>query len=353
MLPSGWSRACAFPSWTCPRGASGPIPTAGASICAPHCVLRCAPAAIPALRRRNPRRRHPPLVIICDISGSMSRYSRVVLHFMHAVTNDRDRVFSFLFGTRLTNITRLLRHRDVDVAIDRVADTVQDWSGGTRIGHCLAEFNARWSRRVLGQGAVVLFISDGLDRDSGEGLTREIERLHKSCRRLIWLNPLLRYDAYEPKSLGAQAIMPPYRRFPADPQSGEPRRVDRSARPPRPAAHGRSKPMAGTTPALNDDVLEQAAAWRQAGRGVAIATVTATWGSSPRPVGSQLVVDDKGRMSGSVSGGCIEGAVVREAQEVIAGGKPRLLDFGVTNEQAWEVGLACGGKLQIWLEALE
>jgi len=163
---------------------------------------------VPALRRRNPRRRHPPLVIICDISGSMSRYSRVVLHFMHAVTNDRDRVFSFLFGTRLTNITRLLRHRDVDVAIDRVADTVQDWSGGTRIGHCLAEFNARWSRRVLGQGAVVLFISDGLDRDSGEGLTREIERLHKSCRRLIWLNPLLRYDAYEPKSLGAQAIMP-------------------------------------------------------------------------------------------------------------------------------------------------
>jgi uncharacterized protein with von Willebrand factor type A (vWA) domain len=163
---------------------------------------------VPALRRRNPRRRHPPLVIICDISGSMSRYSRVVLHFMHAVTNDRDRVFSFLFGTRLTNITRLLRHRDVDVAIDRVAGTVQDWSGGTRIGHCLAEFNARWSRRVLGQGAVVLFISDGLDRDSGEGLTREIERLHKSCRRLIWLNPLLRYDAYEPKSLGAQAIMP-------------------------------------------------------------------------------------------------------------------------------------------------
>ncbi len=163
---------------------------------------------VPALRRRNPRRRHPPLVIICDISGSMSRYSRIVLHFMHAVTNDRDRVFSFLFGTRLTNITRLLRHRDVDVAVDRVADTVQDWSGGTRIGHCLAEFNAKWSRRVLGQGALVLFISDGLDRDSGEGLTREIERLHKSCRRLIWLNPLLRYDAYEPKSLGARAIMP-------------------------------------------------------------------------------------------------------------------------------------------------
>jgi uncharacterized protein with von Willebrand factor type A (vWA) domain len=163
---------------------------------------------LPALRRRNPRRRHPPLVIICDISGSMSRYSRIVLHFMHAVTNDRDRVFAFLFGTRLTNITRLLRHRDVDVALDRVARSVEDWSGGTRIGHSLAEFNAKWSRRVLGQGAVVLFISDGLDRDIGEGLEYQMERLHKSCRRLIWLNPLLRYDAYEPKSMGARAIMP-------------------------------------------------------------------------------------------------------------------------------------------------
>jgi uncharacterized protein with von Willebrand factor type A (vWA) domain len=173
-------------------------------------TLRAALRAggLPALRRRSQRRRHPPLVIICDISGSMSRYSRIVLHFMHAVTNDRDRVFAFLFGTRLTNITRLLRHRDVDVALDRVAKTVEDWSGGTRIGHCLAEFNTKWSRRVLGQGAVVLFISDGLDRDIGVGLEREMERLHKSCRRLIWLNPLLRYDAYEPKSMGARAIMP-------------------------------------------------------------------------------------------------------------------------------------------------
>ena len=163
---------------------------------------------LPSLKRRQARRRHPPLVILCDISGSMSRYSRIVVHFMHAVTNDRDRVFAFVFGTRLTNITRLLRHRDVDVALDRVSERVEDWSGGTRIGHCLAEFNARWSRRVLGQGAVVLFISDGLERDADEVLGREMERLHKSCRRLIWLNPLLRYDAYEPKSMGAKAIMP-------------------------------------------------------------------------------------------------------------------------------------------------
>ena len=138
----------------------------------------------------------------------MSRYSRLALHFMHAVTNDRDRVSTFLFGTRLTNITRYLRHRDIDVALDKVAATVEDWAGGTRIGKCLAEFNARWSRRVLGQGAVVLFISDGLDRDAGTGLAREMERLHKSCRRLIWLNPLLRYGGYEPRSLGARAIVP-------------------------------------------------------------------------------------------------------------------------------------------------
>ena len=160
------------------------------------------------LRRRIPRRRHPPLVILCDISGSMSRYSRIILHFMHAITNDRDRVHTFLFGTRLTNVTRYLRHKDIDVALEKVGQTVDDWSGGTRIGKCLAEFNNRWSRRVLAQGAVVLFISDGLDRDAGEGLAKEIERLHKSCRRLIWLNPLLRYEGYEPRSMGARTIMP-------------------------------------------------------------------------------------------------------------------------------------------------
>jgi uncharacterized protein with von Willebrand factor type A (vWA) domain len=169
-------------------------------------ALRSADA-IP-LRRRSVRRRHPPLVILCDISGSMSRYSRIALHFMHAVTNDRDRVYTFLFGTRLTNITRDLRHRDIDLALENVGKKVQDWSGGTRIGQCLQEFNARWSRRVLGQGAVVLFISDGLDRDGAHGLATEMERLHKSCRRLIWLNPLLRYEGFEPKSQGAKAIMP-------------------------------------------------------------------------------------------------------------------------------------------------
>jgi uncharacterized protein with von Willebrand factor type A (vWA) domain len=160
------------------------------------------------LRRRSRRRRHPPLVALCDISGSMDRYSRLLLHFLHAITNDRDRVSTFLFGTHLTNVSRHLRRKDVDVALDKVAEAVTDWSGGTRIGQCLHAFNRQWSRRVLGQGAVVLLISDGLDRDHGSGLDREMERLHKSCRRLIWLNPMLRFDGYEPRALGNRAIMP-------------------------------------------------------------------------------------------------------------------------------------------------
>ncbi len=170
-------------------------------------ALRSGGDIIP-LMRRSRRTRHPPLVVLCDISGSMDRYARMLLHFLHAVTNDRDRVHTFLFGTRLTNVTRYLRDRDVDVALEKVSKVVEDWAGGTRIGHCLHDFNRVWARRVLGQGAVVVLISDGLDRDAATGLATEMERLHKSCRRLIWLNPLLRYDAYAPKSMGAQAMMP-------------------------------------------------------------------------------------------------------------------------------------------------
>ena len=165
-------------------------------------------AKIITLKRRSPQRRHPPLVVMCDVSGSMNRYSRMFLHFLHAITNDRDRVTSFVFGTRLTNISRYLRHRDVDVAMSGVADAIADWSGGTRIGNCLREFNLRWSRRVLGQNAVVLMISDGLDGDVGEGLAREMERLHKSCRKLIWLNPLLRYEGFEARPAGVRAMLP-------------------------------------------------------------------------------------------------------------------------------------------------
>ncbi len=165
-------------------------------------------AQIIALRRRSRITRHPPLVVLCDISGSMSRYSRMFLHFLHAITNDRDRVHTLVFGTRLTNITRHLRSRDVDIAMNRVAAAIQDWAGGTRIGACLAEFNRKWSRRLLGQNAVVLLISDGLDRDIGAGLGAEMQRLHKSCRKLVWLNPLLRYQGFQPRPAGVRAMLP-------------------------------------------------------------------------------------------------------------------------------------------------
>jgi uncharacterized protein with von Willebrand factor type A (vWA) domain len=157
--------------------------------------------------------RPPPLVVICDISGSMARYAQVLLHFLHAVTNDRDRVACFLFGTRLTNITRQLRHQDAEVAFEMVGKLVQDWSGGTRIGEALERFNKLWARRVLGQGAVVLLITDGLDRDGAHGLAEATERLRHSCRRLIWLNPLLRYAGFQPKSQGIRAMLPHVHEF--------------------------------------------------------------------------------------------------------------------------------------------
>ncbi|MFO1283323.1 MAG: VWA domain-containing protein [Burkholderiales bacterium] len=166
-----------------------------------------AGAAAPlAFRART--RRSPPLVVLCDISGSMDRYSRMMLHFLHAITNDRHRIHVLLFGTRLTNVTRHLKHRDVDVALARVTGAVEDWAGGTRIGASLAEFNRDWSRRLLGQNAVVLLISDGLDAEAGAGLDHEMERLSKSCRRLVWLNPLLRYADFEARPAGIRAMLP-------------------------------------------------------------------------------------------------------------------------------------------------
>jgi hypothetical protein len=165
------------------------------------------------LVREAPAWIHPPLVVLCDISGSMNPYARMFLHFLHAITNDRDRVSVFVFGTRLTNVTRQLRHRDVDVAMGRVAEAIKDWSGGTRIGASLREFNWRWGRRVLGQNACLLLVSDGLDREAGEGLADEMQRLHKSCKQLVWLNPLLRYEKFEARPAGVRAMLPHVDRF--------------------------------------------------------------------------------------------------------------------------------------------
>ncbi|MCR9114699.1 MAG: VWA domain-containing protein [Rhodobacteraceae bacterium] len=178
-------------------------------------TLRAAMRRGGELRRihlQKPRPRWPNLVVLCDISGSMSQYSRMVLHFLHAVSNEKGagwaKVHAFTFGTRLTNITRHLNQRDVDAALAAAGQEAQDWEGGTRIGDCLHAFNRDWSRRVMGQGAVVLLITDGLDRGEPEALAHEMERLHLSARRLIWLNPLLRWDGFAPRAAGIRAMLP-------------------------------------------------------------------------------------------------------------------------------------------------
>jgi uncharacterized protein len=160
------------------------------------------------LRFIGPKTRPPPLVALLDISGSMSQYSRIFLHFLHALTDAQKRVSTFLFGTRLTNVTRALRERDPDDALAACSAAVPDWSGGTRIASSLRAFNKLWARRVLAQGAVVLLITDGLERDADETLAFEMDRLHRSCRRLIWLNPLLRFEGFEARARGIKAMLP-------------------------------------------------------------------------------------------------------------------------------------------------
>ena len=161
-----------------------------------------------ALRRRSLATRRPALVAICDISGSMETYSRILLHFFHTLTNASERIHTFVFGTRLTNVTRLLRDQDVDRAMERVGETVLDWYGGTRIGAALRAFNLHWSRRLLAEGAVVLLVTDGLDREGASGIALEARRLRKSCRRLLWLNPLLRFEEFAPRAAGIRALLP-------------------------------------------------------------------------------------------------------------------------------------------------
>jgi uncharacterized protein len=168
-----------------------------------------AGGALIDLKYLGPREKEPPIVALLDISGSMSQYTRLFLHFLHSITDARKRVTTFLFGTRLTNVTRAIRQRDPDEALAACSAHVPDWSGGTRIATSLRAFNRHWGRRVLGQGAVVLLITDGLERDAEDAtLGFEIDRLHRSCRRLIWLNPLLRFEGFEARARGVKTMLP-------------------------------------------------------------------------------------------------------------------------------------------------
>jgi uncharacterized protein with von Willebrand factor type A (vWA) domain len=167
-----------------------------------------AGGAVIDLKYLGPRLKEPPIVALLDISGSMSQYTRLFLHFLHAVTDARKRVHTFLFGTRLTNVTRALREKDPDEALAACSSHVPDWAGGTRIATSLHNFNKHWARRVLTQGAVVLLITDGLERDGDDTLAFEMDRLHRSCRRLIWLNPLLRFEGFEARAKGVKTMLP-------------------------------------------------------------------------------------------------------------------------------------------------
>ena len=150
----------------------------------------------------------PGLVILCDISGSMESYARIMLYFFHGVSNKLSNVSTFLFGTRLTNVTHYFKSRDPDEALKKIGGFVKDWHGGTQIGSAITYFNKFWARRTLGQGSIVILITDGLDRDGGAGLAKQMQKLQKSCSKLIWLNPLLGYDGFEAKSVGIKAMLP-------------------------------------------------------------------------------------------------------------------------------------------------
>lgn len=181
----------------------------------PRATLRAAlrkGGEIQRIARRSRRQQPPDLVAICDISGSMSVYSRLLMRFLHALAHasprEWGRVSAFTFGTHLTNVTRALRQADPDVALAAIGQEASDWQGGTRIGEAIQRFNKDWSRRVLGRNAVVLLITDGLERGDPALLSAEIRRLSLSARRLIWLNPLLRFDGFQPLAGGVRAILP-------------------------------------------------------------------------------------------------------------------------------------------------
>ena len=167
-----------------------------------------AGGAVIDLKYLGPKMKEPPIVALLDISGSMSQYTRLFLPLLPTLAEKEQRVPTFLFGTRLTNVTRAIRLRDPDEALAACSAQVADWSGGTRIASSLRDFNKRWSRRVLTQGAVVLLITDGLERDADDTLSFEMDRLHRSCRRLVWLNPLLRFEGFEARAKGVRTMLP-------------------------------------------------------------------------------------------------------------------------------------------------
>ena len=287
-------------------------------------------------RWREPAQRPRRLVLVCDVSGSMAPYARMLLQYMQACVAARTRVEAFVFGTRLTRVTRELAGRDPDRALARAAEHVTDWSGGTRIGAALAELNREHGRRI-GRGAIIVVLSDGWDRGDPETLGDRDGppaplRAPRGVAEPAGRRPALR-AAHARHAGGAAARRPS--------ASGK---LDR-------LAGGAGRAHGGGT--VMKDVLEDVDAWTARGDAVALATVISVKRSAPRPPGSKMAINEHGEISGAVSGGCVEGAVVEVAEEVLSGGEPRLLHFGIADEEAWDVGLPCGGEIDVYVERYE
>lgn len=194
------------------RRRHAPAPRGGIDLRATLLRMARQPQTLaPAFSR--PRRELPTLVVLLDISGSMDRYARLLLHFVHGLTRRHLRVHTLTFGTRLTNITRALKNRDPDEAIKLADSLVKDWRGGTRIASCIEEFNQRWARRLLGANAALLLVTDGLDRDEQGDLTHAASQLRRNAHQIVWLNPLLRFEGFEPRAAGVRALLPHVDRF--------------------------------------------------------------------------------------------------------------------------------------------
>ena len=216
-----------------------------------------------------------------------------------------------------------------------------DWSGGTRIGASLKAFNDLWGRRALSRGAVVIIVSDGWERDDTATVAREMARLARCAYSVVWVNPLKGHPDYEPLAGGMRAALPFVDRFLPGAQSVQPGRAGRRPRRHREEACGVK------------EILDEVERWRENGEKVVVATVVATRRSAPRPVGTSLAVSESGQMCGSVSGGCVESDVYENAREVMETGAPKLLSYGIADEEAWAVGLPCGGEIDVFVERLE
>ena len=328
---------------------------------------------------RRPIREPRSLVVICDISGSMERHSRLLLRFVQALSAASEvRTESFVFGTRLTRVTRLLRDRDRDRALGRVSDAVNDWAGGTRIGESFRTFNQKWARRTLRTSGVVIVVSDGWDRGDPALVATETARLRRNCHRLDLAQPAGRHarlpaarrrdagglsvhrrlprrrDRREPGTPGRDPRRRPGDRHPSGQRGGRPCGTPRRGRAGRPGGAGRRGRHADRSIRTEADpmkeLLDTLDTWTGDGVDIGRAVVVRTFGSAPRPEGAVLLYAADGRIAGSVSGGCVEGAAAEEIDKARASGHARVIRYGISDEQAWDVGLACGGTIDVLVE---